>query len=55
MSIAMHRSKKEERERDKENEKGREKILGGKKVMNNPGKWNRDMVANIMGPPAERK
>lgn len=24
-------------------------------VANNPGKWNRDMVAGIMGPPAERR
>jgi hypothetical protein len=27
----------------------------GRKVQNNPGKWNKDMVANIMGPPADRK
>lgn len=52
MSFAINR-KKEEREKDKENEK--ESPLGGKKVMNSPGKWNRDMVANIMGPPSERK
>lgn len=49
MSFAMNRSKKE----DKENE--REKLMSGKKASTSPGKWNRDMVADIMGPPAERK
>jgi hypothetical protein len=39
---------------EKEKEKDRE--VGRKDgVTNNPGKWNRDMVAGIMGPPAERR
>ena len=53
MSSAISRSKKEEKDEDKENEK--DKMKSGKKVMNNPEKWNRDFVANIMGPPAEKK
>ncbi|KAK8850617.1 hypothetical protein IAR55_004536 [Kwoniella newhampshirensis] len=53
MSFAMRK--------DKENEKGRggSPQDGGKKekgkVQNDPGRWNRDMVANIMGPPADRR
>ncbi|WWD20796.1 hypothetical protein CI109_105273 [Kwoniella shandongensis] len=58
MSFAMQK-------KDKENEKsgrgGNSPADAGKKekekgkVQNAPGKWNRDMVANIMGPPAERR
>ena len=49
MSLAMNRSKKEDKDNDKE------KLIAGKKVMNSPGRWNREMVANIMGPPADRR
>ena len=52
-SYAITRSKKEEKDEEREDEK--DKTKSGKKVMNNPDKWNRDLVANIMGPPAERK
>ena len=37
------------RQRDKDKEKEKEK------VSNKPGQWNRDMVAGIMGRPAERR
>ncbi|WVF67778.1 hypothetical protein IAT40_002539 [Kwoniella sp. CBS 6097] len=55
MSLARH---KKEKEKDKENEKEKDKDKGkksGKGVQNDPGRWNRDMVANIMGPPADRR
>ncbi|RXK41920.1 hypothetical protein M231_00641 [Tremella mesenterica] len=59
-SKSMLRSRDKDKDKDKENEKS----TGGKKdkekekekgVQNNPGKWNKDMVANIMGPPVDRK
>ncbi|WRT70792.1 uncharacterized protein IL334_007791 [Kwoniella shivajii] len=37
------------KDKEKENEKAKSK------VQNAPGKWDRNMVANIMGPPAERR
>ena len=36
--------------KDKDKAKGYED-----EVANNPGKWNKDMVANIMGPPVDRR
>jgi hypothetical protein len=42
-----------EREGDKENEKVA--AMRRDKVNNSPGRWNKDMVANIMGPPVDRK
>lgn len=39
---------KEDKEKEKEGK-------ARKSVTNEPGRWNRDMVANIMGPPAERR
>lgn len=50
MSLARGKSKKE-KEKDGEKE-GRDKSNKKEKVLNDPGKWNRDLVANIMGPPA---
>ncbi|ORY31294.1 hypothetical protein BCR39DRAFT_527314 [Naematelia encephala] len=53
-SKSMLKSRKE----DKENEKNASPAANPArkdKVQNNPGKWNRDMVANIMGPPADRR
>jgi hypothetical protein len=59
------KEKEREREREKEKGKGKEnegsadghgsKARGGKGPANEPGKWNRDMVAGIMGPPVERR
>ena len=37
------------RQKDKDKEKEKDK------VSNKPGQWNRDMVADIMGRPAERR
>lgn len=50
MSLARGKSKKE-KEKDGEKE-GKDKSNKKEKVLNDPGKWNRDLVANIMGPPA---
>ncbi|WWC65273.1 uncharacterized protein I303_107890 [Kwoniella dejecticola CBS 10117] len=52
MSLMHKKEKEKEKARDKENEKS-----GGKKskVQNDPGKWDRSMVANIMGAPADKK
>lgn len=50
MSLA-HRKGKKEKEKDGEKE-GKDKSNKKEKVLNDPGKWNRDLVANIMGPPA---
>ncbi|WVR08687.1 hypothetical protein IAU60_005745 [Kwoniella sp. DSM 27419] len=50
MSLARH--KKESKERYKENEKAGKK---SSKAQVEPGKWDRNMVASIMGPPAERR
>ncbi|TYJ55245.1 hypothetical protein B9479_004075 [Cryptococcus floricola] len=44
MSLARSKSKKEKAEKEKEKEKER--------VMNDPKRWNRSAVQNIMGPPA---
>ncbi|WWC72666.1 uncharacterized protein I206_106630 [Kwoniella pini CBS 10737] len=52
MSLMHKKEKEKEKAKDKENEKS-----GGKKskVQNDPGRWDRSMVANIMGAPAEKK
>ncbi|KJE03993.1 hypothetical protein I311_02124 [Cryptococcus gattii NT-10] len=50
MSLA-HRKSRKEKEKDGEKE-GKDKSNKKEKVLNDPGKWNRDLVANIMGPPA---
>ncbi|OCF36017.1 hypothetical protein I316_02512 [Kwoniella heveanensis BCC8398] len=62
MSYARHKKDKEkdkennEKEKDKGKERDKEKgKKSGKGVQNDPGRWNRDMVANIMGPPADRR
>ena len=53
VTLAIRRDK----DKDKENDKGSPFGPGGKKgkVQNDPGKWNRDMVASIMGSPADRR
>ncbi|KAL7420865.1 hypothetical protein Q5752_004819 [Cryptotrichosporon argae] len=43
-----------DKDKDKEKEKEKDRDRDSK-VANNPGRWNRDMVAGIMGPPAERR
>lgn len=49
MSLVRRKSKKE-KEKDGEKE-GKDKNKK-ERVLNDPGKWNRDLVVNIMGPPA---
>lgn len=55
VTLAIRRDK--DKDRDKENDKGSPFGQAGKKgkVQNDPGKWNRDMVASIMGSPADRR
>ncbi|KAK4689259.1 hypothetical protein P7C73_g831, partial [Tremellales sp. Uapishka_1] len=61
MSLAIRgKDKDKEREKEKENErigreKEKEKENKGKRVLNDPGRWNKDLVAGIMGPPVEKK
>jgi hypothetical protein len=48
------RQKEKEKDRDKENEKV---VKSGNKAWpeNEPGRWNKDLVASIMGPPADKR
>lgn len=51
-------SRPKNKDKDKENDRasGVPVAKAGKaKVKNDPGRWNRDMVADIMGPPADRR
>ena len=52
------KDKTREKEKEKEKEKENEKVVRtGNRAWpeNDPGRWNKNMVANIMGPPAERR
>jgi hypothetical protein len=52
------RDKDKEREREqreKQVELARAHTVRTGMIANNPGRWNRDMVVGIMGPPAERR
>jgi hypothetical protein len=51
------KEKEREKGKDKEREKENMKIKNGNKTWaeNDPGRWNKDMVANIMGKPADRR
>lgn len=51
MSLVRRKSKKE-KEKEKDGEKEGKDKNKKERVLNDPGKWNRDLVANIMGPPA---
>jgi len=58
VSAAMGISKDKDRQKEKDKDKENEKIMkNGNKGWpeNDPGRWNKDMVANIMGPPADRR
>jgi hypothetical protein len=58
VSAAMGISKDKDRHKEKDKDKENEKIMkNGNKAWpeNDPGRWNKDMVANIMGPPADRR
>lgn len=64
VSAAMGITKDKDKEKEKEKEKHKEKEKENEKVVrtgnrswpeNDPGRWNKNMVANIMGPPAERR
>ncbi|WVQ63417.1 uncharacterized protein L199_001570 [Kwoniella botswanensis] len=57
MSLMHKKEKDKEKDKDKDKENEKEKSGGGKKskVQNDPGKWDRSMVASIMGAPADRR
>lgn len=63
-AMGITKDKDKEKEKEKEKEKHKEKEKENEKVVrtgnrawpeNDPGRWNKNMVANIMGPPAERR
>jgi hypothetical protein len=64
VSAAMGISKDKDKHKEKEKEKDKDKDKENEKIMkssskawpeNDPGRWNKNMVANIMGPPADRR
>lgn len=58
MGISKDRVKDKDRLKEKDKDKDNEKVAkNGNKGWpeNDPGRWNKDMVANIMGPPADRR
>jgi hypothetical protein len=56
VSLASRNMMGRGREKDKEGDRTSSRKKEEKdRVMNDPGKWNRDMVSNIMGPPADRR
>jgi hypothetical protein len=52
--MGITKDKDKEKSKEKENEKV---VRTGNRAWpeNDPGRWNKNMVANIMGPPAERR
>jgi hypothetical protein len=54
MGISKDKDRQNEKQKDKENEKV---VKTGSKAWpeNEPGRWNKDLVANIMGPPADKR
>jgi hypothetical protein len=57
-AIGISKDKDRHKEKEKDKDKENEKIMkNGNKAWpeNDPGRWNKDMVANIMGPPADRR
>nr|ODN95966.1 hypothetical protein L204_03657 [Cryptococcus depauperatus CBS 7855] len=50
MSLVRHKSKGKKDKSKKDEEK--ENVKAKQRVMNDPGRWNKGMVADIMGPPA---
>lgn len=53
-----HKEKEKEKHKEKDTDKENEKIMKSSNKAwpeNDPGRWNKNMVANIMGPPADRR
>ena len=58
MGISKEKDRSKDKDKDKDKDKENEKVMkNGNKAWpeNDPGRWNKDMVANIMGPPADRR
>lgn len=56
-AMGISKDKEKAKEKDKERENNEKVVRTGNRAWpeNDPGRWNKNMVANIMGPPADRR